>query len=68
MHSLKRSLFLLSAATAATASLSLACTPEQLLSLATGAGLQLLGISPTTYIPFCKEFIQVQSERLNVYN
>ena len=47
MQSLKRSLFLLSAATAATASLSLACTPEQLLSLATGAGLQLLGISPT---------------------
>ena len=47
MHSLKRSLFLLSAATAATAAVSLACTPEQLLSLATGAGLQLLGISPT---------------------
>lgn len=47
MHSLKRSIFLLSAATAATAALSLACTPEQLLSLATGAGLQLLGISPT---------------------
>lgn len=47
MHSLKRSLFLLSAATAATASLSLACTPEQLLSLASGAALQLLGISPT---------------------
>jgi nanoRNase/pAp phosphatase (c-di-AMP/oligoRNAs hydrolase) len=43
----KRSLFLLSAATAATAAVSLACTPEQLLSLATGAGLQLLGISPT---------------------
>ena len=47
MHSLKRSIFLLSAATAATAAISLACTPEQLLSLATGAGLQLLGISPT---------------------
>jgi hypothetical protein len=47
MHSLKRSLFLLSSATAATAALSVACTPEQLLSLATGAGLQLLGVSPT---------------------
>lgn len=47
MHSIKRSIFLLSAATAATAAISVACTPEQLLSLATGAGLQLLGISPT---------------------
>ena len=47
MHSIKRSLLLLSTATAATAAISVACTPEQLLSLATGAGLQLLGISPT---------------------
>lgn len=53
MHSLKRSIFLLSAATAATAAISLACTPEQFLSLATGAGLQLLGISPppTSTVP-----------------
>lgn len=47
MHSVKRSIFFLTAATAATAAISAACTPEQLFSLATGAGLQLLGVSPT---------------------
>lgn len=47
MHSVKRSIFFLTAATAATAAISAACTPDQLLSLATGAGLQLLGVSPT---------------------
>lgn len=47
MHPIKRSVFFLTAATAATAVISAACTPEQLLQLATGAGLQLLGVSPT---------------------